>query len=157
MDESITVFQWVANLSPWWWVAFGIGLGAVEMATMSFFLIWPALGALIMAGIVAVGPPMSGEFLVSTWAILSVGLTFAGRSYMNRFGDGGEPETALNNRSKQLVGRQAKVLSWDHGEGAVEIDGMRWRAVAENGGAFINNTPVNIVKAEGMTLTVTSA
>jgi len=112
MDESITVFQWVANLSPWWWVAFGIGLGAVEMATMSFFLIW---------------------------------------------GDGGEPETALNNRSKQLVGRQAKVLSWDHGEGAVEIDGMRWRAVAENGGAFINNTPVNIVKAEGMTLTVTSA
>jgi len=138
MDESITVFQWVANLSPWWWVAFGIGLGAVEMATMSFFLIWPAL-------------------VVSTWAILSVGLTFAGRSYMNRFGDGGEPETALNNRSKQLVGRQAKVLSWDHGEGAVEIDGMRWRAVAENGGAFINNTPVNIVKAEGMTLTVTSA
>jgi len=115
MDESISVFQWVANLSPWWWVAFGIGLGAVEMATMSFFLIWPALGAIVMALIVAFGPPMSGEAIVSLWAILSIALTFAGRSFMNRFGDGGEPTSNLNARSKQLVGRKAKVLSWEHG------------------------------------------
>jgi len=156
MGETISVFQWVANLSPWWWVAFGIALGAVEMATMSFFLIWPALGAVVMAVIVAVAPPMPGEMLVSLWAILSVALTFAGRSMMHRFGDGGEPVTALNNRAKQLIGRQAKVISWEHGEGAVEIDGMRWRAVAPNGASFISDTPVNIIKADGMTLTVTS-
>lgn len=156
MDQTMSVFQWVANLSPWWWVAFGVGLGAVEMATMSFFLIWPALGALVMAGIVAVGPPMSGELLVSLWAILSVALTFAGRSLMHRFGDGGEPETTLNSRSKRLIGRKAKVISWDHGEGAVEIDGTRWRAVSIHGGEFMSDAPVSIVAADGMTLTVTS-
>lgn len=157
MEETMTVFEWVSNLSPWWWVAFGIGLGAVEMATMSFFLIWPALAALIVALVVAMVPTLSGEALVSIWAILSIALTFAGRSLMNRFGDGGEPQSNLNSRSKQLIGRKAKVLTWELGEGAVEIDGMRWRAVADNGGTFIVDTPVSIIKADGMTLTVTSA
>ncbi len=156
MEETLSVFDWVASLSPWWWVAFGIVLGAIEMVTLSFFLIWPALGAIVMALIVALAPPMPGEAIVSLWAILSVALTFVGRSLMNRFGDGGEPESNLNARSKQLVGRKAKVLTWEHGEGAVEIDGMRWRAVAENGAAFITDTPVNIIGADGMTLTVTS-
>ncbi len=154
MTESITVFQWVADLSPWWWVAFGIGLGAVEMATMSFFLIWPALAAVLMAIVVAVAPPMSGEAIVSIWAILSIALTLVGRSLMQRFGDGGEPVSTLNSRGQQLIGRQAKVLNWDHGEGAVEIDGMRWKAVGEHGASFIAGAPVNVVAADGMTLTV---
>lgn len=154
MEESVTIFGWIASLSPWWWVAFGIGLGAVEMATMSFFLLWPALAALVMAGILAVAPPMTGELIVSLWAILSVALTFAGRSLMLRYGDGGEPESNLNSRSARLVGRKAKVLDWAHGEGSVEIDGTRWKAVSENKDAAALAGPVEIVSADGMTLTV---
>lgn len=154
MENGVTVFGWIAALSPWWWVAFGIGLGAVEMATMSFFLLWPALAALIMAAVVAVAPPMSGELLIALWAILSVVLTFIGRSVLRRYGDGGAPETTLNSRSASLVGRKAQVVEWSHGEGSVEIDGMRWKAVTADRDAVLLKGPVDIVSADGMTLTV---
>jgi len=154
MEDTVSFFSWIAALSPWWWVAFGIALGAIEMATMSFFLIWPALAALLMAGVVAIAPPMSGEMIVALWAILSIALTFLGRSLMHRYGDGGEPESNLNSRSARLVGRKAQVLDWAHGEGSVEIDGMRWKAISENRDAAALAGPVEIISADGMTLTV---
>jgi len=114
------VFDLISDLSPWWWVAFGIALGAIEMATMSFFLIWPALAALAMAAVTYLFPGIPGEGIVSIWAILSILLTFVGRSFMERFGDGGEPVGNLNNRSKSMIGRQGKVLTWEHNEGAID-------------------------------------
>lgn len=156
MEDTVSFFGWISALSPWWWVAFGITLGAIEMATMSFFLIWPALAALVMAGVVAIAPPMSGEMIVALWAILSIALTFLGRSLMRRYGDGGEPESNLNSRSARLVGRKAQVLEWAHGEGSVEIDGTRWKAVSENQNAAALTGPVEIVSADGMILTVRS-
>ncbi len=155
MESSISVFDWVANLSPWWWVAFGIGLGAVEMATMSFFLIGPALAALIMALVVGVAGPLSGGLLVSGWAVLSVALTFVGRSYFSRFGDGGgTPDAPLNSRAERLVGRKARVIAWDGREGDVEVEGTRWRAVSQFDTDFIADAQVEVISAEGMTLTV---
>ncbi len=155
MNEVTTVFEWVSSLSPWWWVAFGVGLGAVEMATMSFFLIGPAVAAIVMALIVAFGVPMSGGVLVSLWSVLSIALTLLGRSYLLRFGDGGGTGSSkLNNRSSRLVGRRAKVLEWSENEGAVEVDGMRWRAKSQIGSAYNEGAPVEIVDADGMTLTV---
>ena len=149
---DIPVFDFLEGISPWWWVAFGVALGAVEMATMSFFLIWPALAALLMAFILWIAPGMSGEAQIMIFAIASVALTFLGRSVLNRYGDGGAPETALNKRSEQLVGRRAKVLMSDGHEGSVEIDGVRWRAKwdARHNGA----THVKIDAADGMTLSV---
>ena len=153
--ESVSLFDWIAGLSPWWWVAFGIALGALEMATGSFFLIWPALAAIAMAINIAIGPSFSGEVIVILYAGLSIVLTFLGRFMMNRFGDGAAPETTLNQRSAQVVGRRAKVLSHEHGEGVVEIDGVRWKAVwtdtAEQPGEL-----VRIDKADGMVLRVSN-
>ena len=150
------MFDLISDLSPWWWVAFGIALGAIEMATMSFFLIWPALAALAMAAVTYLFPGIPGEGIVSIWAILSILLTFVGRSFMERFGDGGEPVGNLNNRSKSMIGRQGKVLTWEHNEGAIEIDGMRWNAKGEHGGAFVSDAPVSVIAAQGMTLIVRS-
>ena len=150
------MFDLISDLSPWWWVAFGIALGAIEMATMSFFLIWPALAALAMAAVTYLFPGIPGEGIVSIWAILSILLTFVGRSFMERFGDGGEPVGNLNNRSKSMIGRQGKVLTWEHNEGAIEIDGMRWKAKGEHGGAFVSDAPVSVIAAQGMTLIVRS-
>ena len=150
------MFDLISDLSPWWWVAFGIALGAIEMATMSFFLIWPALAALAMAAVAYLFPGLPGEGIISIWAILSILLTFVGRSFMARFGDGGEPVGNLNNRSKSMIGRQAKVLTWEQNEGAIEIDGMRWKAEGEHGGSFVSDTPVFVIDAQGMTLIVRS-
>lgn len=153
MSELSDFFAWIAALSPWWWAAFGIALGAVEMATMSFFLIWPALAALIMPMILLLAPELSGAAIISIWAVLSVLLTFVGRAYVQRFGDKGEASDRLNNRAQLLVGRAARVVEWANGEGSVEIDGMRWRAVSK-AGHVPTDTSVFIESADGMTLTI---
>lgn len=148
------MLDFIANLSPWWWLAIALAIGALEMATMSFFLIWPALAALAMAGVVALWPDMSGAATISIFAILAIVLTFAGRSVVHRFGDGGGPDTGLNNRASQMVGRRARVLECDAGRGVVEIDGMRWSARWEDAGSAAPDSKVDVTGAEGMTLTV---
>ena len=150
-------FDWIETLSPWWWVAFGIGLGVVEMVTMSFFLIWPGLAAILLAVIVGLSPEMPGEMRIGLFGVLAIGLTFAGRSLMHRFGDGGAPVTAINNRAAQMVGRKAKVLAWDGGEGAVEIDGIRWKARWDGGQVSAEARSVEVLDADGMTLVVRNA
>lgn len=146
----------VEAVSPWWWVAFGIGLGVLEMVTMSFFLIWPGLAALVMAGILSLLPTMPGELRIALFAVLAVALTFLGRAWLNKYGDGGGAQTNLNNRAALVVGRKAKVLSCASGEGAVEIDGIRWHAVWEGGASSAEGDMVDIQRADGMTLRVTS-
>lgn len=147
------MFEWLEILSPWWWVAFGVGLGAVEMATMSFFLIWPAIAAIIMAVILWIAPGMQGEAHIAIYAVLAVVLTFAGRSYLRKFGDGA-PETSLNDRSAQMVGRQAKVTQFELGEGQVELDGLNWSANWPKGQTAEAGQVVKIISADGMSLNV---
>ena len=125
---DLGLFDFLEGLSLWWWVAGGILLGVVEMMTMSFFLLWPALTALVMAGIVALAPGLSGEVQVAVFAVLSLVLTFVGRGVMARWGDGGAPVSAINDRAAQLVGRRARVLEVDGAEARVEVDGIHWRA-----------------------------
>lgn len=143
------------GLSPWWWVAAAFALGALEMLTGTAVLIWVALAALLMAILGAVAPDLSGEAQTALFAVFSIALTFAGRWVVNRFGDGAEPHDTLNQRSKHLIGRTAKVLDFDAGSksGSVEIEGMRWRANWDGGVSKVGET-VRIRTAEGMTLAV---
>ncbi|MHA3913685.1 NfeD family protein [Halovulum sp. GXIMD14793] len=148
------MFDFLEGVSPWWWVATGLLLGATEMATMSFFLIWWGLAALIMGALLALFPSMPGEVQIMAFAALAVGLTFLGRSMVRNFGDG-EPETTLNSRSANMIGRSAKVIRFDHGDGVVEIGGEQWKARAD--ATALGLTPgamVRVVGADGMTLTV---
>ena len=104
-------FALIESISPWWWVAFGIGLAAAEMLVFSFFLMWPALAAIIMAVILWIMPTMQGELRVTLFAVLSVALIFVGRKL---FQQKDEPDTGLNERTKQMIGQHraaAETLS----------------------------------------------
>lgn len=144
----------LVGISPWWWVAFGVAMGALEMATMSFFLIWPALSALLVGGLVLLTPTIGGEAQIAIFAILAVILTFAGRSLMHHFGDGGEAASTLNSRANMVVGRHAKVLEFTGPEGVVLVDDIRWRAIWPKGASAKVDSTVRITRAEGMTLYV---
>lgn len=146
------LFGFLTGISPWWWIAGAVLLGVIEMATMSFFLIWPALAALVMAAVVFVAPGLSGVAQAFLFAVLAVILTLIGRSLIGRFGDGGAPATGLNDRSAAMIGRRAKVLSFEGGEGSVEIDGIRWKAVWEGPNAI--DGIVEVTAADGMRLSV---
>lgn len=142
------------GLSPWWWVAFAFVLGALEMATGTYVLIWICLAAFQMAFLVWLVPGMSGEMQVTIFAGVAVALTFIGRALMQRYGDGGEEHSTLNTRSGHLVGRTGKVLNFDTGSGAVEVDGTRWRASWPTGEQAEPGAKVRVTSADGMTLQV---
>jgi membrane protein implicated in regulation of membrane protease activity len=147
--------DFLQGISPWWWVAIALAIATLEMATMSFFLIWPAMAALVTAAILAASPEMPGIIQLITFAVSSVILTFIGRSLFNKFGDGGEAvDETLNNRGNHFVGRMGKTLTYSSGEGSVEVDGMRWRARWPEGQIGEEGAMVRIVSADGMTLTV---
>jgi inner membrane protein len=155
--EDPGIFATIEGLSPWWWVALGIVLGALEMLTMSFFLIWWGVAAIIMAILLVFLPTMPGEIQVALFAAISVALTFIGRSYVVKFGDGAEPVPGLNRRSGSLVGRSAKVVSADGSEGKVEIDGIPWRARSVEGNLPEPGALVEITASDGTTLSVKGA
>jgi membrane protein implicated in regulation of membrane protease activity len=143
------------GMSPWWWVILAFALGSLEMATMSFFLIWPGLAALCMAGILVAAPNMSGTAQIALFAIFSIILTFAGRYLLNRYGDGAEStDQTLNNRSAHLIGQAANVLEFNDGNGVVEVEGMRWRAQWAADQVSNPGQSVKITHADAMVLYV---
>ncbi len=141
------------GMSPWWWVIVAFALGSIEMATMTFFLIWLSLAALCMAGLLVLAPNMSGALQISLFAIISLLLTFAGRFLMNKYGNS-EGDQTTNNRAAQLIGQSAKVLEFENGAGVVEIDSIRWRARwSPNQSSEIGDS-VRITQADAMLLYV---
>jgi len=149
------LFQSLIGISPWYWVAFGLALGALEMATGSFFLIGPGVAAAIVGLVLFVNPQMAGEFQVTTFAIISVILTWAARVYTAKMREAPSDRPGLNQRAGQIVGKRGTVLDpFQHGSGAVDIGGVRWLAKLEAGETLAKGKPVEVVSATGTTLTV---
>lgn len=150
------IMQFLEGISPWWWVAAALALGAIEMATMSFFLIWPALAALCVAGFLVVSPDLTGTAQIVVFAGLGILFTVIGRILMSRMGTDGDQASTLNQRGKMLEGRSAKVLDFTDGHGVVEVAGMRWQALWPEGETAQAGDTVRITGANGMVLDVKS-
>lgn len=148
--------QMLDGMSPWWWVIVAFALGSIEMATMTFFLIWISLAALCMAGLLTLAPNMSGTMQIALFAILSVLLTFVGRYLIQKYGNSDEDQT-VNNRAAQLIGQSAKVLEFANGAGVVEVDSIRWRARWSADQSSEIGDSVRITQADAMLLYVESS
>lgn len=146
-------FTWVGDLSPWIWLALGIVLITLEILAPSFIVIWPGLAAIVMALLTWLVPDLSGEVLIAIFAVLSLVSIFVGRKFARDFTDQ-EPANRLNSRSKNLVGRRGKVLSFDAGSGKVEIDGVQWPAVWPDGEITTAGHQITVTAADGVNLTV---
>lgn len=120
-------FTWVGEASPWLWLALGILLVALEILVPSFVVIWPGLAAGVMAVLVWLKPDFSGQALVALFAGLSILFLFGGRALMARV-EQAEPQSTLNARGQNMVGREAKVLAVNGPIGKVEVDGIQWPA-----------------------------
>ena len=147
----------LTGISPWWWVAAALALGAVEMMTLSFFLLWPALAALAVAGVLAASPGLSGLMQIVLFAILSMVATLAGRLALDRYRDSVEDTPdALNRRTTYCIGKTGSVIDFAAGEGNVEVSGTRWRARWQDGEAARPGDTVRVTGADGMTLVVST-
>ena len=161
------LFAFLDGASPWWWIALALGLGAIEMVTFTYFMLWLGLAAFTVGIGLAIFPTMPGTSQLLTFALLSVLYTVIGwlvvRRHQPKDGDPG-----LNRRSAAMVGRQAVVTqAFSAGVGWVEIDGVRWRARLvdadggpDGGGPGNGGEPpeagatLSITDADGMTLVV---
>lgn len=149
-------FQILNGISPWWWVAFAFALGAVEVLTFSFFLLWPGFAALAVAILLWMFPGMSGTGQLLWFALLSIAFTAAGR-YVVMTRKPGSDRPNLNQRSAALIGRNAVVVDGfaAGGLGNVTVDGVVWRGRLSEGDARpAPGDLLDVVDADGMTLTL---
>ncbi len=145
------LFSSLDGASPWWWIALAIALGAVEMLTFTYFLIWIALAALAV-GLAMIAIPLGGQEQVIAFALLSILFTIAGRYLVKRMRQTPSDTPGLNRRSEQLIGRKGKAYSdFENDEGLVVIDDVRWRARLAIG-AIKKGESLVVIDAEGMQL-----
>lgn len=145
------IFSFLDNASPWWWVALAIAIGAVEMLTFTYFLIWLALAALTV-GLVMVAAPLGGQEQLIAFAVISILFTVAGRYALRKHRETPSETPGLNRRAEQLIGRTGKALNdFENDEGLVVIDDVRWRARLAIGSADKGASLV-VIDAEGMQL-----
>lgn len=152
MSDSLNV---IYTISPWWWITLAFVLGTLEMATLSFFLIWPALAALLMGGITVIFPSLSTETQLVIFAVLAFILTVIGRYILKKYANNGlNNNSVLNQRAKRFVGSVGIVLEADNGQGILEIKGMRWQIKWSDQEKITTGQSVRVIKTNGMVLDV---
>jgi len=148
-------FAWLDGASPWWWIALALALGAVEIVTFTYFMLWLGLAAFTVAVSMWVFPEMPGTSQLGSFALLSLLYTGIGWAVVRRRLAGDE-HPSLNRRAAAVIGRQGIVTgAFAAGMGVVEVDGVRWRARLADGVAALEpGTTASIVSADGMTVVV---
>lgn len=144
------------EIEYWHWLTLGTLLLILELMTGTMNLIWPALAALAVGGLVAAEPMawysqvllFSGFSVVSTvfWKILAKG----------RLPKSDKP--TLNRPAGDLIGRRIAIGdALESGRGRALVDGVWWQVVAEESpdealeGAELEG---DVVRVEGASLVV---
>jgi|SRR5579859_274512 len=142
---------------PFWsWVALAGVLLALEAATGSGWLLWPAATAIIVALLATyAGLDLAQATLI--FALLTIGLTVLSRRFF--------PKSLLHSQSQdindnvaRLVGHQGRVVSTFEGRsGRVFIDGKEWAAELDEGEGLEGGARVEVTGVNGAHLRVRSA
>jgi membrane protein implicated in regulation of membrane protease activity len=146
------LFAFLDGAAPWWWIAFALALGLMEMATFTYFLIWPALAAFVVGLLLVISPEMAGKTQLTWFAALALAFSVAGYFAVKRFRPEPAETPSLNRRSERLVGRTGVALDdFQHGEGVIVIDDTRWKATLPEGAAA-KGARLKVTGADGMKL-----
>jgi membrane protein implicated in regulation of membrane protease activity len=149
------LFAFLDGASPWWWIALALGLGAIEMVTFTYFMLWLGLAAFTVGVGLAIFPATLGSTQFLSFALLAMLYTGIGWAYVRRLQPRDE-HPGLNRRSAAVIGRQAVVTeAFSAGIGWIEVDGVRWRArLADGAEAPEAGATMSVASADGMTLIV---
>ncbi|MDP1528428.1 MAG: NfeD family protein [Rhodoferax sp.] len=141
---------------PFWiWLAIGVLLLAVEAASSTEWLLWPAVSAGVVAVVTALGLPLGflGELVL--FAALTVATTLMSRKLIQRVNPSDAPD--INARDVRLIGQRAQVVqAFVDGRGRVFVSGSEWLAEIE-GSAPLAGESVIVDGIEGSKLKVRAA
>ncbi|RAK60066.1 NfeD family protein [Phenylobacterium hankyongense] len=138
---------------PFWvWMALGAALLAVEVATGSGWMLWPAASAALVAVLAEVLRLSLAESVLG-FAVLTIASTLLARRYFPR--SPGPHAHDINDNVARLVGHQGKAVDAFHGRaGRVFIDGKEWAAELDDGEALDAGARVEVIGVRGAHLRV---
>ncbi len=148
------MLEFLDGISPIWWLIAALAIGAVEMLSATTYLLWPALSALAVSGLLVVFPELSGEAQASLFAVLGVLLTVAGRFLVQRIGGGQKSADTLNEPAKRAVGGHGEVIEFKNGAGTILVCGVRWQARSNSDFEPAAGDRVRVIAAEGSSLVI---
>lgn len=132
------------------WLAIGAILLAVEVASSSGWLLWPAASAAVV-GLLGLGLQFDLNMQLVIFAILTIVTTLAGRHFFPRAVIGGD----INDTRARLAGLDGVAAGdFQGGLGRVFVDGKEWAAQLEGSGALSSGMKVTVVGVKGACLTV---
>ncbi len=133
------------------WLAVGIILIVLEVMTATFFLLWPAIAAFIVAFLCAIFPEFAfiGQLLV--FAFVSAILLVPGRRIVDTFIKK-KASTKLNDRMARMIGQQASVVSIDGASLRVKLGDTEWSAISQD--ELMLGDKVQVAQTEGNVLVV---
>ena len=139
----------------WVWIVLAAGLLALEVATGSGWLLWPAASAFVVA-FLAQFAGLSAPTALVVFAILTIASTLLARRIFPRSMTA-QPND-INDNVSRLVGRQTQALSpFQARVGRVSIDGKEWAAELDDGEAADAGARLQIVGVVGSILHVRRA
>lgn len=153
--ELVTGF--LETLNPWHWWTLGAALLLIEVVTPTFYTLWSGLAAILVGALLWFVPGMGWEVSLVLFGVLSVAAT----AVWHRMAHGParvEQAVSLNERAKNLIGRQVFAAEAFHGgRGPVLLDDTRWQAVADSASDVAAGAALVITGSDGATLRVRPA
>jgi membrane protein implicated in regulation of membrane protease activity len=126
----------------WAWLALAALLLALEAATGSGYLLWPAGSAAITAFLTPLhlGLPLE----IAIFALLTIVSTAVFRRFWPHPFRAVGPD--INDPHVRIVGRDAQAAgAFTSGRGRVFVDGKEWAAELEGGGELASGTTVKVL------------
>ena len=135
------------------WIAASGVLLAVEVATGSGWLLWPA-GSAAVTALLALVIPLDLPMQAVIFAILTIVTTLVGRRFFPRHAVGQD----INDTRTRLAG-SAGVAAGDfqEGRGRVFVDGKEWAAELDGAGTLAAGMKIVVTAVHGARLTVRQA
>ncbi|MDB5423332.1 MAG: hypothetical protein JWQ29_748 [Phenylobacterium sp.] len=141
---------------PFWiWISLAAALLALEVATGSGWLLWPAAAAAVVAVLAGfTGLSLAGALVV--FAVLTIVSTLLARRYLPRsLTDQGHD---INDQVGRLMGHHGVAVAAFAGRaGRVFIDGKEWAAELDEGEGLEAGSRVEVVGVAGARLRVRGA
>ncbi|HEX4637406.1 MAG TPA: NfeD family protein [Rhizomicrobium sp.] len=132
------------------WMAIGAVLLAIEVATGSGWLLWPAASAAVM-GLLGLAVRLELNMQLVVFAVLTIVTTLTGRHFFPRAGLGDD----INDTRSRLAGLDGVAAGdFQAGRGRVFVDGKEWAAQLEGGASLVSGMKVVVVGVKGSCLTV---
>jgi membrane protein implicated in regulation of membrane protease activity len=147
--------EFVNGIQPWHWWTLGVILIAIEIASTTFYLLWPGIAAMAVGFLKFFAPAIDGRLEIFLFSIFAVVATVIWKR--SPWGQTRRERNETLNAARGLNYRGRRVTACEDftgDRGAVLVDDTRWNAIAIDGSMPRTGAALEVVDADGTTLMV---